>query len=939
MKIFWIPINSLPLLGIAMALMVLAGCATAPAPTRGPTLATLDTGAGDDGVGRRSDHAVATVDRDQVRRAYQDYLARAGTRDNIRLAALNRLADIELAAAQRALAQDVPDDASSSDAGFEKSVTATIELLSLSLQDYPNAPGNDRVLYKLAKAYDQAGKHSQSLAMLQRLVERFPNSRHYVEARFRLGEDAFNRKGYSEAERAFEDVISSPQRGTFYEHALFMRGWSRFKQDYYMEAVDDFMRAVTYREQLPGVVENDGGDHRISEYYRAIGLAFSYLELPLAVREYLEFSSWPGYEYRIYGATTDALMTQQRYHDAVETLRGYISHFPESPSVVNAAFSIADIWRKAGQAEPYAEQLAALYARYHPDADYWQTDSGAADQQTVDRLREHMVGVAGYYHRRYLVKSDDATFDRAGVWYQRYLRHFDAHARQDGMYTGYGDLLSSHGELTTALDYYLAAALENGTFADQRAAYALLITTDTLYRRTAEGGDAQMLSKHLDYALAYVQHYGDDERVGDIVINAAELAFAAQRYQNAIDIAALATGAHAHETRLIQARSSFELQRYSEAEQLFAQLLDDESITLSGRYEIQDDLALAVYRQAEAAQARGSIDEALVHYGRIVDVAPQSGIAPQGLVDAVALANNNGLWAQAIDYAKVFQKTYTTHTLTSDVAKKLSFAYLNTDQQLDAARAYEEVANLENNSTERMAALWRAGELYEENNDVHAAIRAYRRYALQFNEPFPQYMEAMHKLSELHGHVGDDDQVERWSDQILAAEQVASAERVTPRIHYIAASAALRKGHFKRAEFGGYKLQSPFDLHLRNKKALMQQASELYQQAYAYPGAEVKTEAMYSIATLFYDFSEAVLNSQRPDDLSDDDLEMYEIELEDLAFPLEQKAIELFEQTVAHVRSGVTDRWVVQSVERLAELFPARYARQPKVERYARVAL
>ena len=89
---------------------------------------------------------------------------------------------------------------------------------------------------------------------------------------------------------------------------------------------------------------------------------------------------------------------------------------------------------------------------------------------------------------------------------------------------------------------------------------------------------------------------------------------------------------------------------------------------------------------------------------------------------------------------------------------------------------------------------------------------------------------------------------------------------------------------------------------------------------------------------MFDDFSEAVLQSERPADLSGDDLEIYEIELEDLAFPLEQKAIELFEQTLTHIESGVTDQWIMRSVDRLAELFPARYARRPKVERYASLA-
>ena len=387
----------------------------------------------------------------------------------------------------------------------------------------------------------------------------------------------------------------------------------------------------------------------------------------------------------------------------------------------------------------------------------------------------------------------------------------------------------------------------------------------------------------------------------------------------------------------MQARSVFELQQYREAEQLFAQLLEIDALALNQRYGIHDSLALSIYRQAEAAVEREATDDALHHYGRIVDVAAFSDIAAKGLVDAIALANNSALWPQAIAYAKTFQDVYPTHRLNSDVAKKLSFAYMNADQGLNAARAYEEVANLESDSAGKMAALWQAGELYEENGDTQAAIRAYRRYVSQFKEPFPQYMEAMHKLSGLFGQAGDASQVMRWTNDILAAESTATGERITPRIEHIAASAALRKAHVRRAEFSQYQLRSPFDIHLNSKKALMQQASDLYQQAYGYQHSQAKTEAMYHIADMFHGFSESVLYSERPADLSSDDLEMYEIELEDLAFPLEQKAIELFEKTLTHVRTGVIDQWVLKSVDRLAELFPARYARGPKVERYASV--
>ena len=931
----------LPVAGLAL-LLALGGCATAPVAVveRGPTLATLDTDS-HDGRGQRATAEVAAVSSEQVRQAYKTYLARADSDDRIRQAALNRLADIELTVAEAAFTDPDQDDDWSSTEEFEQGVGSTIELLTTSLRDYPDAPGNDRVLYKLAKAHDQLGDQEQSLAALRQLVERYPRSRYYVEARFRLGEHVFDRKDYAGAEHAFEEVISSPHRNIFYEKALFKRGWARFKQDYYLEAVDDFMRAVAHRESLPETTGQNARDSRIAEYFRGVGLAFSYLESSQAIEDYFQYSPWPGYEYRIYKAVADEFLKQQRYFDATATLQQYIAEYPDSPQRAATALAVADIWREAGMTARYTAEFEAVYAQYHPDAEYWRNPAAADGEAIADRLRQEIMALAGYYHHRYANTADETAYAPAQQWYQRYMRHFKARGREDDMFMGYGDLLASHGDLTSALEFYALAALENEVFVDRKAAYALVVTTDSVHRHAAGSARESMLAQHLKYATAYARQHSDDARVNDIIANAVELAFSAKHYTQAREIAALSGSTLQPRTvdiKLIQARSAFELGLYPEAERLFAQLLAYDGLDAARRHSLHDSAALAVYRQAEAAQAQGAADEALRHFGRIVEMTTLSEIAAKGLVDAIALANNSGLWSEAIDYAEVFQKHYPTHPLRADVAKKRSFAYIQAGQGLNAARAYEEVAGLEAAGASAMAALWQAGELYEQHDDPHAAARAYHRYALRFPEPFPQYMEAMHKLTGLYERLDDTAQAERWTDRILTAEADAAEAHMTPRVQHIAASAALRKAHGRREAFSRYPLRSPFEVHLTNKKALMQDASELYRQAYGYAYSQVKTEAMYSIATLFDDFSEAVLQSERPADLSGDDLEIYEIELEDLAFPLEQKAIELFEQTLTHIESGVTDQWVMRSVDRLAELFPARYARRPKVERYASLA-
>jgi Flp pilus assembly protein TadD len=68
--------------------------------------------------------------------------------------------------------------------------------------------------------------------------------------------------------------------------------------------------------------------------------------------------------------------------------------------------------------------------------------------------------------------------------------------------------------------------------------------------------------------------------------------------------------------------------------------------------------------------------------------------------------------------------------------------------------------------------------------------------------------------------------------------------------------------------------------------------------------------------------------SERPANLDADELEQYDLLLEEQAYPFEEKAIELHEVNAARAADGLYDESVRQSYDALARLKPARYAKQ-----------
>ena len=154
----------------------------------------------------------------------------------------------------------------------------------------------------------------------------------------------------------------------------------------------------------------------------------------------------------------------------------------------------------------------------------------------------------------------------------------------------------------------------------------------------------------------------------------------------------------------------------------------------------------------------------------------------------------------------------------------------------------------------------------------------------------------------------------------------AGAER-TDRTRYLAAKSQLELATPTRDAFLGTRLVVPLDKSLAAKQTRMEEALAAYGKAADYGIAEVTTAANYEIAELYHALSKDLYASERPAELNADELEQYDILLEEQAFPFEEEAIELHETNAARTADGIYDEWVRKSLSALVELLPGRYAK------------
>ena len=165
------------------------------------------------------------------------------------------------------------------------------------------------------------------------------------------------------------------------------------------------------------------------------------------------------------------------------------------------------------------------------------------------------------------------------------------------------------------------------------------------------------------------------------------------------------------------------------------------------------------------------------------------------------------------------------------------------------------------------------------------------------------------------------------------ADRSAGSSR-SERSKTLAARASLELATPLRDAFLAVNLSIPLQDSLKLKKSRMESALNAYGATAEYGVAEVTTAATFEIADLYYRLSKDLMASERPAELGPEELEQYEILLEEQAFPFEEQAIELHEVNVARTAEGVYDEWIKQSLEQLASLVPIRYAKDEIGEQF-----
>ena len=820
-----------------------------------------------------------------------------------------------------------------------KEAREAIALYKNLLDKYPLYRGNDQVLYQMSRAYEELGQTEDAMGVMDRLVRDFPNSRYIDEVRFRRAEFFFVNRRYLEAEATYKSIVDMGVKTPYYELALYKLGWTFYKQQLYEDGLHRFI-ALLDNKVARGYdfaqTNDDLERKRVDDTFRVMSQSFSYLHGADSVMEYFDANGKRSYEDRVYSNLGEFYFEKRRYSDAAAAYNAFVKRNPFHLVSPQFHMRVIEIHIAGGFPSLVIDAKKEFAKNYGLKAEYWKYFEPSARPEVLGFLKTNFTDLAHHYHALYQdpqhVKEKAENFQEALHWYEEFFVSFPQDAESPAINYQLADLLLENRSFARAAVEYEKTAYDYPLNEKSSAAgYAAIYAYREHLRTAAPEAQDKVKRETVRSSLKFAETFPKHEKAAIVLGAAADDLYGMKDYEQALATARklieVFPGADQEVLRsawIVVGHSCYELQRYAEAETAYVKVLALLPAEDKSRPGFIDNLAASIYKQGEQANALKDYRAAADHFLRVGRMASTSKIRVNAEYDAAVALIQLKDWKMAATVLVGFRELFPGHSLQPEVTKKIAYVYREDGLLSLAADEYERVEKESQDVEVRRGALILAADLHQQTGNTARALPVYRRYVDFFPQPVEVNLEMRNKIAEILKAENDQKSYLNELKEIVAIDAAAGQAR-TPRTRYLAAKAALVLAEQMYDRFAEVRLVKPFEDNLRKKKELMKATTQSFNKLLDYEVGEVTAAATFYLAEIYAHFSKALTESERPVGLSPQEMQEYELAIEEQAYPFEEKAIKVHEKNLELISIGIYNEWIDKSLEKLAKLVPARY--------------
>ncbi len=864
--------------------------------------------------------------------------------------------------------------------GLQGKINESLSQMELLLAKYPHSQYAAELNFRRGDIYYNLQFYSKALSAFQAVLDDENNQAYYINSMYMLGWTLFKSNKLAKADSQFIavlDYLVSQEKVQPYEDNF------RFSSlnTRYQGLVSDIERvlsiSLSQQQQsvsLLSLLSKEESNPQIKYLYLYRHLLFKNLanflienELKhdgeLTYQAYIERYSGSLWASR-FSIELLSLYQQQGKYSAARTLQqqyvqryGLTSQFwqqamiAKNNALVNERVLVHEVlpnllnfsYQHSRRLYAKAQALAVGTAReqaFAETANWLSTYLSIAKLKQSEFLIADLAGSKG-------ILADELLFADACFEAKHYQQALSSY-----QYIAYDSPLAEETEQSATI--YLNAAY--ATTVSVRALLAQLTPLGKSDNKLAQQQKLLQVQQHLDGE--FIEHFPNDPRALVLAIQAAQIAFNQADYplmKRHTDyilqfygvIAPVSNNKALINNKVplnnvglkqvqiasqLQANSSYQREDYQQAEQGYVLALHYVDKNNANRKVMRDLLASSIYFQAQQSK-KHSPSIAVEHYLRLGVVIPESSYRATAEFDAANILLSQNLWQQAVDVLLNFQKQYPQHEYSSSIPAKLAMSYEQLEQWQLAAVQLLIMTQGQASSELKREAQYNAAQFYLKAGNLSKAIITFRAYAHSYPKPFDVAQEVRYKMSQFYQQTNEPNKQYYWYRKLIKFHDDSSlkqGQNIYARSAYLASIAALGLGEAHQQTFTRAKLTLPLKTSLRIKQKQMKSAIHYYQKLLTYQLAEFVPHGTFNLAQMYTQLAVDVMSSVRPKDLDDLALEEYELILEEIAYPFEEKSIEIHVSNSKRAWQDTYDHWIAKSFAVLAELEPAQYNKQER---------
>ena len=853
------------------------------------------------------------------------------------------------------------------------------------VKQYPNFRKIDTVLYLYAFSLRDQGKLADSIPYFQRILDQFPKSRFVADAWMAIAEHHFyDENNYKTALDSYEKVTGYPD-SQLYDLALFKSAWCYWKLgDTTMAAkrFKDVLDLGKTRAKGGSSEQRKRAEELKNEALDYLVELFTEDESKTAEDAFEFLTQIGGKEYSrdVMRKLADTFFDQTRYERSQSAYRFLISLDKTGAEAPDFQKRIVDSYQLSGDVKRAVVEMRKLAEDYGPKSDW--AVANADRPNTVAHARqlaeESIRTLAKTLHADAQKNEkeshvvDTNRYARAAEAYEFYLKQFpdakDAielrYLRADILYFKIkkyeeaGDEYLQVGKSAPVGKYHKDALLQAmGSFEKLR---------QPVKTAAAGGGKREITDSDRKFAEAadlYATLFPNDKEIVTVIYKNGQFFYDYGDYDEAVKRFGLIVEKYPNdqnagpagdqildalnkgkdyeniETWARRLKKTKPFADKGQQERLDRLIVDSvfksgEKYAGAGKYEQAASFFLRVPKEypghARAAQALNNAGAALekakrpedaIHaYKQIVDKYPATPQAPDAAFIIAKLYEGTAYYDKAAEYYETLAQRYPNDQHAADSLYNAGLLRQTLGQHDKAIKHYEEYTKRYKERPDVKDVAFQIGVLYEERKDPKGAAHAFGEYAQKYSGE-AKATEALVREAQANLKLGADGRAKEALAKAVSTGKAHGGDSL-----YYAAQARYLQGEMVTREYEKIKIGGkPRALKkaLDDKAKLLDQSKQIYLDAVSYKVPEWATASLYRIGQGYEGFAKAMRTAPVPNDLSEEEKNIYREELEKFVVIIEDKAIDAYKSGYAKaLQLGVYNKYtqaIRVSLGRLAD--------------------